>query len=448
MNPNGGGLLSQYGKWNSERWLRSFYVQDLLTNQLRPAPFSKQFYAKRSFNAAKTNNSSPTPLETDNNSLSDPNSASSTPEVEPPRRKRIKRLVAPPLMSSNQPDYNESDYDRTDGQEQLLATTDNDFLSRIPLVDPYLKERRLSISGGTNIRYFTLYYLNEPPQGMKKLQSWLMAVDYGVAIRPFTEHVRIALEGRYLNNPKNSALEQGFTTEHRVRSAYALIDDLPLNSYVMVGLYRPMLGLHNPDHDSLSNLLSGVRQRAIYKAVGIGAAPNVPFFNVNYIMPFESSQYDQSRGFAANLGARWVTLGASLVLSYWNLATKDGLGTTLSRQLVALTTGLSFDSYLIWNTETLFIKRENSPGSFDGGTVFTNQLKFRFWRENYLQVNFALSNTDNALNEGAANELGVGFRSFLFSGTDVELLYVRRNNETPTNSTTSSEIQAQLHLFL
>ena len=44
VNPNGGGLRNRYGKWNEERWLRSFY-SDITWNKKSTALLKDQHYA-------------------------------------------------------------------------------------------------------------------------------------------------------------------------------------------------------------------------------------------------------------------------------------------------------------------------------------------------------------------------------------------------------------------
>src|SRR5690606_110709 len=144
------------------------------------------------------------------------------------------------------------------------------------------------------------------------------------------------------NNGGQTAIDNIFTgtnAESQVRSAYLLVDDLPYATYVMYGLYRPMFGHMTPDHTTLlNNLLTADNRngghayndfradsaKMIHRALTIGGSPNVPFANIHYIMPIEDETFlskyalARDRGFALNLGGRFVTLGASFMLSWWS----------------------------------------------------------------------------------------------------------------------------------
>src|SRR4051812_40103030 len=54
VNPNGGGLQTFYGVWNQQRWLRSVYVDGLLTNKKKPSPFGLQLYGRKKDSAKPT----------------------------------------------------------------------------------------------------------------------------------------------------------------------------------------------------------------------------------------------------------------------------------------------------------------------------------------------------------------------------------------------------------
>ncbi len=428
VNPNGGGLVSSYGMWTQQHWLRSIFVEKLRTNKRPPAPFAQQIYAKKK--AVK-----------EDQQLSVPGTETvAAPTTTAP-------LQGHPLMRARDFYVNDKDYDRRDGQEDLVAQNEMQFLERVPVDDPYREERSTPVFGGGQFRYMAINYLGAAPPGVAGNSIWPMSVEVGMRFRPIPEHLNLVIEGRYLNRPQNGDWDQMFTNEPRIRSAYALFDNLPYNAYFMYGLYRPMFGLYNPDHTMLPNVISGLRQRSVFKAVGIGAAPNIPFFNFNLITPLASPQYDQSKGFVLNVGGRWVMFGASLVFSLWKTYTLDSAGNHLNNTMYSLTAGMAQLPFIL-NAEFLYVKRDFAAGAADAGTTFSLQGKYKLWREVYAEANFSLANTAMNLKQGAATEFSLGARGFLFVGTDVELLYVHRKNETPTSSTTADAIQAQLHLFL
>ena len=75
-----------------------------------------------------------------------------------------------------------------------------------------------------------------------------MHLEFGAAIVP--KNISLVFEHRYLNSPYttewNAIFRSGVT-----RSAYAMYDTLPYNTYVMGGLYRPMFGNYNSNHRAL-----------------------------------------------------------------------------------------------------------------------------------------------------------------------------------------------------
>ncbi len=428
VNPNGGGLVSSYGMWTQQHWLRSVFVERMRTNKRPPAPFPQQLYAKRQ-------------TLSDEQKLTVPGTgATASPTTAAP-------LNGYPMMRSREFHVDEKLYDRRDGQEHLIARDEMQFLERVPMDDPYREERANSVFGGGHFRYMAFNYLGAPPPGVSSSSIWPMSVDIGMRFRPIPNHFNLVIEGRYLNQPQNGDWDQTFTNEPRIRSAYALFDNLPYNAYLMYGLYRPMFGLFNPDHTMLPNVISGLRQRSVYKAVGIGAAPNIPFFNFNLITPLASPLYDQSKGFVMNIGGRWVMYGASLVFSLWKTHTLDSQGNRLNNTMYSLTAGAAHQGFVL-NGELLYVKRDFAPGASDAGTTFSLQGKYKLWREIYAQANFSLANTAMNLKQGATTEYSLGARGFLFVGTDVEILFVHRKNETPTSSISANALQAQLHLFL
>lgn len=422
VNPNGGGLVNSYGVWTEQRWLRSFFYDGLRSNKKRPALFARQIYAKRS-------------------------EAPQDPKLPVVAKVPTSAPVGSSALVTTDERLDEKEYDRSDQSEKITASDIAQFLERVPAGDPYRDERKDSVFAGAHFRYLLLNYFQAPPTGMNKVTAWPMAVDIGARFKPVAEHVSLVIEGRYLNQPLKSGWDQVFTNEARIRSAYALFDSFPYNTYLMYGMFQPMFGLHDPDHDSLSNVFSGLRQRSVYKAVGIGAAPNVPFFNFNLITPLADSSYDQSKGFVLNFGGRWVVMGASLVCSIWRTTTPDSAGNRLGRTMVAVTAGAALNRFVV-NSEVLYVNREFTPGGSDSATILTGQVKYRLWRETYLQAGLGLGNTATSLKQGASRELSVGWRGFLLAGTDLEIQIMNRNNATPTTSVDTNYLQTQIHLFL
>ncbi len=397
VNPNGGGIRNAYGAWNQQRWLRSFYVDHLITNKKTPAPL----------------------------------------------KKLTKAVPTPPLAPTIEEEPNDSQYDKyADANWKIDAPDESKMNESFPLDDPFQIERSSPVLGGGEIRYFFIMPLNSSSSS-NTLKNWLMNVDLGARFKPFSRYASFVVENRFMNLSANKAYDQAFTTINQVKAAYGMIDDLPYNSYVMYGLYRPMFGLYDPNHEALGSKMSGLVQTSVYRALGIGTAPNVPFLNVNLIWPIKNTKFDQSKGFVATLGARFVTLGASAAFSYWSVKAPDGLARTMS----SITTGLTHWN-IIWNGELLTVRQESSLGKFDQGTIVTNQLKYKFWRENYLEANYAFANTNSFLAAGSTNQIMLGVRSFLVSSLDLEALWISKNDlSTGFPTTTSSSAQLQVHLF-
>ena len=48
VNPNGGGMRSDYGKWTQQRWLKTFHIKSNKFSKHAPAPDFAQSYMKSS----------------------------------------------------------------------------------------------------------------------------------------------------------------------------------------------------------------------------------------------------------------------------------------------------------------------------------------------------------------------------------------------------------------
>lgn len=443
VNPNGGGMRNRYGTWNQQRWLRS-YKSKLTRDYSTPAPLEQQAYWSKkvkAFSAYMTRNAKRKDHVKAGRALRKGVKTSKRRNI----AKKINRHQPTKFIKKTNPP--EKFYDQYSNLDWLTITAKNrkELESRMPYDDPYKEERTMPAYFNGNLRY--IYGQQERDVNGTSTStdmSFLMAADLGVRFRPFDWHKFSAvLETRYLNGPNGSDLEEGFTTGARVRSAYVLFDDLMWNTYFQAGLYRPMFGHYNIDHTALAQEASGLGARSVYKAVGFGAAPNIPFFVFNYIQPMANSNYSQDEGFVISAGGRFVTMGASTKVSFWSTEDKT---TSTKRQMLSLTAGAAYKGFIL-NVEGLRVERDVN-GTIDKGSIITMEGKYQFYRENYAVLNFAVANTDRNLKEGSATEMMGGVKSFLLAGTELELLYINRNSETKgTGETKESMIQLQGHLF-
>lgn len=358
-----------------------------------------------------------------------------------------------PILNPPERFYTKETYD-----DWLTTVADQDqFEAVIPVEDPYWLERELDAYIGGDLRY--LYGSRSGDQVPERLKDYnfLMAFDLGTRFRPTLLHqLSFVVESRFLNGPQNDQIEEGFTSDARVKSAYVLVDNLGWNSFVQAGLYRPMFGSMNPDHTALAQELSGFNQYSVFKSVGFGSAPNVPFFTFNYIMPMADRTYtpttakylgSRDEGYTLSVGGRFVSYGASVLLSYWNTRFRDpALNAHLERKMYSLALGGAYQNFIA-NIEYLWLDKEFAVNAHDKGYVLTNELKYRFWREYYAVLNYAQANTDRNLKSGKAKEYALGLKSFLVSGVELEALYLHRDQTTGNQSVKEDGYQLQLHLF-
>ncbi len=444
VSPQGGGMRNQYGVWTQQRWLRSG-TTDVLKDKYNPAPLDKQPYHGR-LKEITQKYSGRKPQQVSESKAS-------------PRPTR--RLGAVPGMTvTRNVDPHIRLYDKFSYDEWHIIVPDNaEFESIIPKDDPYRLERTESIYAGGSLRY--LYgsidrQVSSPASTVKgKVDlNFLMAADIGARFRPFKTHkASFVLESRFKNSAVDSELDQGFTSGAQVKSAYLLVDDLMYNSFIQTGLYRPLFGLYTPDHTTLSQDIAGLDQKSVFRAIGFGAAPNIPFFTFSYLMPTSNDAQpvqstavalgNSDKGFVATVGGRWITYSANIALSYWSTQATAANGDVLNRNLMALTAGGMYQN-LIVNLEMLRADKEFQPGAKDIGTVYTVESRYKLWRENYAVLNYAMGNTNRFLKEGSANEMMLGFKSFPLSGMEFEGLYVMRDSKTKSSDQTTKDVGFQL----
>ena len=448
VNPQGGGLRNTYGKWNSQRWLRSF-KSEVVHEEGTPAPLGKQLYRKRVTRLGKGNK----------------------------LPKKVLNRV-PPHKTIKETHPRENLYDKYSWNEwHNEVESDQQFQAIVPKDDPWRLERSLSTYAGADVRYFYGSLQRSTADDPRAFDGF-MAVDVGVRARPLKYHkLSAVLEARIqdeANGDTGYALQSLDSQSGHLRAAYLLWDDLPYNTFLQYGNTRPLFGNYNLNHESLGQQLSGFGGRPVFRTAAFGGSPNIPFFIFNLIQPSDAQGVssdatlgNDDEGYMITLGGRWVTLGLSTSLSVWSTQ-REVNGQKKTWDMYSLTAGGSFKDPLfkkdlILNFDTTRIDRERTVGEgSDGGNVSTLESKYRFWREFYFQATYATSNVLSELGTaagstglvsmapGQATEVGYGFKAFLISGLEFDVMFLNREelpDEAADEKFTSELTMFQLHAY-
>ncbi|MFW7378516.1 MAG: hypothetical protein ACOH5I_06910 [Oligoflexus sp.] len=431
INPNGGGIRSEYGKWTSQRWLRS-YMMETVGHKAGPAPYEQQVYAKKSTTESRK-----------------------TPHRSGGEANRYPAKSAPQLVTANESHQRTKAFDRHHVPEKTGENL-SEFLQSIPVDDPYWERRQNPVVGGVDLR-FQYFKPLEPKQ--EKGRFFAMTGDFGLGLRPVSNlhKLQVVYESRFLGQISGPPLDEQIS-QAQTRSLYALVDDLPWNSFVMGGYYQPLFANDAADHNKLSRKfvaasLTGNSRgayRLLYKAFSVGAAPNVPYFNVHHIAKRidDSNPDDRTQGFAANAGLRFVSLGASLQYSLWS--TKDRSpefrDTRIMMQALHLNSTLGQDRlFLGWEGILSEVERDRD---FYRAWVSSVEMRWRFYREFYLTGEWAVANSDENLEEGSAKQQKYGIQAFIWSGIAWHGAYVINDFRTSGRERPSQHyFSSQIHIY-
>ena len=120
VNPNGGGLRNEYGKWTQQRWLKTFKMKGNKFDKPLPAPDFAQHYMRKSKTLKYKKKA---------------------------RKKKIKKRRVPQMVSIKSTTIKEEHYDQFSNRDwKIDAKSTKQFLSRVPAGDPYRLERSRSLS--------------------------------------------------------------------------------------------------------------------------------------------------------------------------------------------------------------------------------------------------------------------------------------------------------------
>ena len=122
-------------------------------------------------------------------------------------------------------------YDRSDRREFEIVN-EQEFLRQIPQDDPYFLSKGKTLTGAD------LRLLNINDQTNETSRTFLMSADIGAQYKPTGEHLSFVYEARLLGQFTGNILDEQINNV-QTRSLYAMVDDLPYNTFVMAGFYRP-----------------------------------------------------------------------------------------------------------------------------------------------------------------------------------------------------------------
>jgi len=442
VNPNGGGMRNAYGKWNSQRWLKSGNLKSWIHGKKTPAPRHFQPYASKYPKSVRPK------------------------KIVKKTQKYFKKKGRSRLITLKGHIKNESIYDKyNDNSAEYTAKDEAEFKTFMTRKDPYFVEKRQPILTNTELRFLVLSNSGDArpadaPTTIGYQDDFglgVMALDFGFRYKPFlNKGWSLVFEHRYLNSPYieewNAIFRSGIT-----RSAYFMYDDLPYNTYVMGGVYRPMFGNHSSNHRSLREVLAfgysqpGSQARARfggsavvrYEGLSMGSAPNVPFYNIHYLTKTGVDGItDGSTGLVVNAGLRFVTLGASAVASYWSTENDEGL----SKTMYAGTLGGHYKGFTL-NFESLVYDEEFEVGKSNRGLVNTLEIKKRVFKETYLTATYASASTSRTQAEGSSSDMSIGYKAFVLSGLELDLSYWAHSDTSNQIKTDWSSAQLQVHLY-
>ncbi len=174
--------------------------------------------------------------------------------------------------------------------------------------------------------YFDLHYDGRIIQRTAENESrtFPMSSEVSLRLRPFIKYVNFLYSGTLLGRVDDQNLRTVRSDNRRFYERYlAIIDNLPLNTYVKAGRSRPMYGLLRPNHSAWIRERVGLDQFALTDAVEVGGTPNVPFMRGSVMSGDPRVAQDHRQvGRSFHGGLRGVTLGWHVHSSYWDTTSK------------------------------------------------------------------------------------------------------------------------------
>lgn len=152
-----------------------------------------------------------------------------------------------------------------------------------------------------------------------KTRTFPMSSEFTFRLRPFVRFLHLTYSSLLLGNPYDKTFRMVREGDRGYRERFsAMVDEIPLNTYVRAYRGIPMYGLRRPNHTLWIRERIGLDQFATTDAVEIGTSPNVPFFRASYMKgdPYVDLHLRQ-KGMSFHGGVRGVTLGWHFNGSGW-----------------------------------------------------------------------------------------------------------------------------------
>jgi hypothetical protein len=169
-------------------------------------------------------------------------------------------------------------------------------------------------------------------------RTFPMNSEFSIRLRPLVEYLHLTYQNQLLGRIDDELFRIITEGDRRFRERYsAMVDGLPLNTYVRHYRGSPMYGLKRSNHTLWIRERVGLDQFATTDAWEVGMTPNVPFIRASKMSgdPYLDPKYRQ-QGTSVHGGLRGVTAGWHLNGSYW-----DTSSDTAKIQMKALGGGFS-----------------------------------------------------------------------------------------------------------
>ena len=433
VNPNGGGLRSHYGKWTEDRWLSTQKVS-WLKNSLGFAPRKDQLYGKKPWEKVKD-------------------------QIMAPNSKLSGRIVKNGLtLVETETPMNELEHDRVANPYTTISESEVQYLYQVPQDDPYRLLAQSKVDGGGDIRWM-VNSLTRTSGGESTAvkQNFLMAADFALRARPMYRDLHFVYESRILGNPGKDAITKNSFAQSMTRSAYGMYDNLPYNTFVMAGLYRPLFGNATPDHTALPQKIlasaqdigGGMYRAPPFTAISVGSAPNVPFANVHILTgTTDVTTWKNLSGFALNGGLRFVKFGASAVYSFQKTSGTNAASEDVTTLLNSISLGATLKRTTV-NYEAISYSNDNKSKALREGGTHSLDTYTRLFGETYFNFAYSIANVTTDILPGKAMQMKSGLRSFLIPGIDLQVGYETTTNKPSEDDpeTKTSGITTQLHAY-